>query len=53
MRAVQTLVLQLLVDCDQQDDVYDSLRGTSLRAAPVSLCSETELLAHIKNWTDK
>jgi hypothetical protein len=53
MRAVLTLVLQLLVDSDQLDDLRGSLRDISSGAAPVNFRSETELLAHIKKKVEE
>jgi len=50
MRAVLTLVVQLLVDSDQPDDLRGSLRSIRSEAAPVNFRSEAELLAQIKNW---
>lgn len=50
MRAVLTLVVQLLVDSDQPDDLRGSLRSIRSEAAPVNFRSEAELLAQIKIW---
>jgi hypothetical protein len=50
MRAVLTLVVQLLVDSDQPDDLRGSLRNIRSEAAPVNFRSEAELLAQIKKW---
>jgi hypothetical protein len=53
MRAVLTLVVQLLVDSDQPDDLRGSLRNIRSEAAPVNFRSEAELLAQIKRWAKK
>jgi hypothetical protein len=50
MRAVLTLVVQLLVDSDQPDNLRGSLRSIRSEAAPVNFRSEAELLAQIKIW---
>ncbi|NMB68047.1 MAG: hypothetical protein GYA20_04725 [Chloroflexi bacterium] len=52
MRAVLTLVVQLLVDSDQPNDLRGSLRNINSEAASVNFRSETELFAQIKLWVD-
>lgn len=53
MRAVLTLIVQVLVDSNQPGDLRGSLRNISSEAALVNFRGETELLAQIKLRVEK